>query len=418
MKEGPMRRRVIRSIVLVVSIALIFSWIGLAQAAEKNPIVIGFIHSMSGAMSMYGISSEAGGKIAIDEINAAGGVLGRPLKMITRDDKLNPETGLREAKDLLLSEKADFLTGTISSAVALAISNYVKREKKLFLVNISQTSSLTEEDWHRYIFRIDTNAVPYWGYAPAIALAKTWKAKKIISLGFDYETGKNSLKGFKEKYLQLVPDAKIIDELWAPLGTTDFTAYITKIANSGADAFFLACIYGGGELAFTKQAYAFGLYDKMKAIQPCAGDVETWSEVKKGEPYPKGALATCRYPYWAIKDPRNKAFVEKHNKLVGFPPSYGAMNQYFIIYALKAAIEKVKAVDTEKIIGALEGMTLNTFVGKVPIRAYDHQAMMPNWYGVMDFAPNLPYPHIVKVDILGEEGYHTVEQIKALRGGK
>jgi len=413
-----MKRRVIRTIVLTVSIALIFSWIGPAQAAEKKPIIIGFIHSMSGAMSMYGISSEAGGKIAIDEINAAGGVLGRPLKMITRDDKLNPETGLREAKDLLLSEKADFLTGTISSAVALAISDYVKREKKLFLVNISQTSSLTEENWHRYIFRIDTNAVPYWGYAPAIALAKTWKSKKIISLGFDYETGKNSLKAFKEKYLQLVPDAKIIDELWAPLGTTDFTAYITKMANSGADAFFLACIYGGGELAFTKQAYAFGLYDKMKAIQPCAGDVETWYEVKKGEPYPKGTLATCRYPYWAIKDPRNKAFVEKHNKLVGFPPSYGAMNQYFIVYALKAAIEKVKAVDTEKIITALEGMTLNTFVGKVPIRAYDHQAMMPNWYGVMDFEPNLTFPHIVKVDVIGEEGYHTVEQIKALRGGK
>ena len=413
-----MKRRVIRSIVLTVSIALIFSWIGPAQAAEKTPIVIGFIHSMSGAMSMYGISSEAGGKIAIDEINAAGGVLGRPLKMITRDDKLNPETGLREAKDLLLSEKADFLTGTISSAVALAISNYVKREKKLFIVNISQSSSLTEENWHRYIFRIDTNAVPYWGYAPAIALAKTWKAKKIISLGFDYETGKNSLKAFKEKYLQLVPDAKIIDELWAPLGTTDFTAYITKMANSGADAFFLACIYGGGELAFTKQAYAFGLYEKMKAIQPCAGDVETWYQVKKGESYPKGALATCRYPFWAIQDPKSKAFVEKHQKLVGFWPSYGAMNQYFIVYALKDAIEKVGAVDTEKIITALEGMTLNTFVGKVPIRAFDHQAMMPNWYGIMDFSPNLSFPHIVKVDMIGEEGYHTVEKIKALRGGK
>lgn len=413
-----MRSKVIRSIVLAVSVALIVSWIGPAQAAEKKPIVIGFIHSMSGAMSMYGISSEAGGKIAIDEINAAGGVLGRPLKMITRDDKLSPETGLREAKDLLLSEKADFLTGTISSAVALAISDYVKREKKLFIVNISQSSSLTEENWHRYIFRIDTNAVPYWGYAPAIALAKTWKAKKIISLGFDYETGKNSLKAFKEKYLQLVPDAKIIDELWAPLGTTDFTAYITKMANSGADAFFLACIYGGGELAFTKQAYAFGLYDKMKAIQPCAGDVETWYQVKKGEPYPKGALATCRYPFWAIQDPKSKAFVEKHSKLVGFWPSYGAMNQYFIIYALKAAIEKVGAVDTEKIITALEGMTLNTFVGKVPIRAYDHQAMMPNWYGVMDFSPGLTFPHIVKVDVIGEEGYHTVEKIKTLRGEK
>ena len=405
-------------VIVAIAVAIGLGSMTFAIAAEKKPIVIGHVHSMSGAMSMYGISSEAGGKIAVEEINAAGGVLGRPLKMITRDDKLNPEVGLREAKDLLLSENADFLTGTISSAVALAISNYVKREKKLFLVTISQSSSITEENFHKYIFRIDTNAVPYWGYAPAIALAKTKKAKKIISLGFDYETGKNSLKGFKEKYLELVPDAKFIDELWAPLGTTDFTAYITKMANSGADAFFLACIYGGGELAFTKQAYAFGLYDKMLGVQPCAGDVETWYQTKKGEPYPKGVLATARYPFWAIKDPKSKAFVEKHRKLVGFYPSYGAMNHYFAIYAMKAAIEKAGGMDTEKVITALEGMTLDTFVGKVPIRAYDHQAMMPNWYGMIDFTSELTFPHVTKVSMIGEEGYHTIDKIKKLRGGK
>ena len=409
-----------KTILFPTLIVIFLMFLGFSSPAHsaKEPIVVGFIHSMSGAMSMYGISSEAGGQIAVEEINATGGILGRPLKMITRDDKLNAETGLREAKDLILSEKADFLTGTISSAVALAISNYVKREKKIFLINISQSSSLTEENWNRYVFRIDTNAVPYWGYAPALALAKKWKDKKIVSLGFDYETGKNSLKAFKEKYLELVPDAKITDELWAPLGTTDFTAYISKMANSGADAFFLACIYGGGELAFSKQAYAFGLYDKMHAIQPCAGDVETWFSIKKGDPYPKGALATCRYPFWAIKDPKNKQFVEKHNKKVGFLPSYGAMNQYLIMYALKAAIEKVKAVDTEKIINALEGMVLDSFVGKIPIRPYDHQAMMPNWYGIMDFTPEFPFPHITKIDVIGEEGYHTIEQIKKLRESK
>ena len=390
-----------------------------AQAQEKKPIVIGFIHTMSGAMSMYGISSEAGAKIAVDEINATGGILGRPLKMITRDDKLNPEVGLREAKDLLLSEKADFLTGTISSAVALAISNYVKREKKLFFVSIAQSTAITEENFHPYVFRIDTNNVPYFGYGPALALAKTFKDKKIISLGFDYECGKNAIAMFKEKYFELVPDAKVIDEMWAPLNTTDFTPYITKIANSGAEAFYLACIYGGGELAFTKQAYAFGLYDKMHALQACVGDVETFHKVKPGEPYPKGALTTCRYPFYAIADPRNKAFVEKHNKMVGFYPSYGAMNEYFIRYAVKAAAEKVGAFDTEKIITALEGMSIDTFFGKVPIRAYDHQAMMPTWYGFVDFSKEYPFPHIPKpLGMLGEESYHTIEQIKKLRGWK
>ena len=75
-------------------------------------------------------------------------------------------------------------------------------------------------------------------------------------------------------------------------------------------------------------------------------------------------------------------------------------------------------MDTEKIIKALEGMTLDTFVGKVPIRAYDHQAIMPNWYGTIDFTANLPFPHVTKVDIIGEEGYHSVEQIRKLRGGR
>jgi len=216
-----------------------------------------------------------------------------------------------------------------------------------------------------------------------------------------------------------VPDAKIIDELWPPLGTTDFTPYISKIANSGADCFFLSCIYGGGELAFTKQAYAFGLYDKMHAVQPCAGDVETGGEVKKRDPYPKGALATCRFPFWAIEDPRSKAFVEEHHKRVGFWPSYGGMNQYFIIYALKDAIEKAGSVDTEKIVDTLEGMELNTFVGKVTVRACDHQAMMPTWYGIMAFTPDLTFPHITEVKALtGDQSYHSCERVMELRKAK
>jgi len=407
-----------RKILCMVSGALlVFALLTTFAYADKEAILVGHVHSMSGAMSMYGISCATGGEIAIEEINAAGGVLGRPLKQITRDDMLSPEVGLREAKDLVINKKVHFLTGTISSAVGQAISQYAKEAKVLFIINISQSSRTTEELGHRYVFRIDTNAVPYFGYGPALALAEKWADKKVISLGFDYEMGHNGLRMFKEKYFELVPDAKIIDALWPPLGTTDFTPYITKMLVSGADCFFLSCVYGGGELAFTKQAWSFGLYDKMHAVQPCAGDVETWSKVKKGEPYPKGALATCRYPFWAIEDPRNKKFAEEHHKRVGFWPSYGGMNQYFIIYALKDAIEKAGTVETEKIIDVLKGMELNTFVGKVRIRECDNQAMMPTWYGIMDFTPDLPFPHITEVKALvGESAYHSCAQIKELRG--
>jgi ABC-type branched-subunit amino acid transport system substrate-binding protein len=150
-------------------------------------------------------------------------------------------------------------------------------------------------------------------------------------------------------------------------------------------------------------------------IQPCAGDVETWSDVKQGDPYPKGAQATCRYPFWAIDDPRSKAFVEEHKKMVGFWPSYGAMNSYVTIYALKKVIEKTNSVDPQKLIKALEGMELDTFIGKILLRAEDHQAMMPNWYGTIAFTPDLTFPHLTDVQLIGQEGYHTIEQIKKLR---
>ena len=411
-----MKGKAALSLGMIVLLVLAFGFQALAQG--KKPIVVGFVHTMSGGMSMYGISSEFGGQLAVEEINAAGGVLGRPMKMITRDDKLNPEVGLREAKDLLWSEKVDFLSGTISSAVALAISNLAKKEKKLYFVTIAHSSPITEENFHPYVFRISSNTVPYFGYAPAIAHFKKWKDKKFVSLGFDYESGRNSIKQFKEKYMELVPDAKFGDEMWCPLNTTDFTPYITKIANSGAEALFLAVIYGGGEIAFTRQANDFGLYDKFHMNHPCAGDVETWSNVKKGEPYPRGALATCRYPFWAFQDPRNKAFVEKHYNKLGFYPSYGALYQYTAMYAMKAGIEKVGGVETEKMIKALEGMVLDTLIGKIPLRAFDHQTMMPTWYGTMDFAPALSFPHITQIEKMGEESYHTIDQIKKIRRAK
>jgi branched-chain amino acid transport system substrate-binding protein len=392
--------------------------------AKKKPILIGHIHTMSGAMSMYGISCTTGGQIAVEEINAAGGVLGRPLKQITRDDKLSPEMGLRQAKSLLLEKEVDFLSGTISSAVGMAISAYVKKKKKIFITNIAQTAAMTEQKFHRYYFRIGTNTVPYFGYAPAGVLAKKYGDKKIVSLGFDYVSGHAASHDFWERYKQLVPDSRLVKEFWAPLGTTDFTPYISGIMGTDAEALVLQVIYGGGERAFVKQAVPAGIFKKFHVVSACSGDAETWSNVKKGQPAPTGALSTCRYPFWAIKDPKSIAFAKEHHARVGFWPSYGAMDQYFIVYALKAAIEKAGGVDTEKIVDALEGMVMDTFVGKIKIRECDHQAMMPTWVGVMGWgaAPGFwseeeAFPHLVDISVPDniESTYHSCEQIMELR---
>jgi len=370
-------------------------------------------------MAMYGKSCQIAGEIAVEEINKAGGVLGRPLKQITRDDKLSPEVGLREAKSLVLDEKVDFLTGTISSAVAQAIAGYCLTEKKLFIINIAQSSRTTEELGHRYVFRFSTNSYPYHG-VPASFAAQKWGLKKICVSGPDYEWGRVAARDFMEIYKKYIPDAVVVREVWVPLGTTDFTPYISTMLGSGAEL-VQHSFFGGMDLGFTKQAWSMGLFDKMRVSASCSGDPETWYEVKKGDPYPKGAVATCRYPYWALKNPRNKEFVRKFSEKTKIVPNYGAINQYIIVHTLAEVIKEVGAVNTEKIIDALKGRVIwapfDPPLDKIKIRACDQQAMLPTWVGLVDFTSELPFPHVTQITVAAdpEATYRTCAEIAKIR---
>lgn len=411
-----------KSNVLSVFVLVCFSILALtlaSPAAAEKPILIGHVHTMSGPMAMYGKSCDIAGQIAVEEVNKAGGILGRPLKQITRDDKLKAEVGLREAKSLVLDEKVDFLTGTISSAVCQAMSAYSREIKKIFIVNIAQSSRTTEELGHRYVFRIDTNSYPYHG-VPADYAAKKWGVKKLCVSGPDYEWGRVAARDFVEIYQKILPDAKVVREVWVPLGTTDYTPYISTMLGSGAEL-LQHSFYGGMDLAFTKQASMMGLFKKMRVSASCSGDVETWYTVKKGEPYPEGSVATCRYPYWAIKNPRSKEFTRKFAEMTEIAPNYGAINQYIIVHTLADIIREVGAVDTEKIIDALEGKWVKAPfdppLDKIKIRACDHQAMFPTWVGLIGLGPDLPFPYITQITVAEdpESTYRTCAEIDKIR---
>ena len=387
--------------------------------AGKEQIVIGHVHTLSGPMAMYGKSCDIAGQIAVEEINKEGGVLGRPLKMISRDDKLSPETGLREAKSLVMDKNAKFLTGTISSAVALAIAGYCKDNEIPYFVTNAQSARITEEKGHRYVFRINTNSYPYHG-TPAILAAKKWGNKKIVVSGPDYEWGKVAARDFVEVYKQFVPDAEVVGEVWVPLGTNDYTPYISSMMGSGADI-IQHSFYGGMDLAFTKQAKMMGLFEKMHVSASCSGDPETWYKVDKTDPYPKGAVATCRYPYWAIDNPQNEKFCRKFSKRTDIPPNYGAIYQYMAVHAIADVISEVGSLDTEKIIEAFEGREIKAPfdppLDSIKIRACDHQAMMPNWVGVIGFTEELGFPHLTEMEVVDnpEETYRSCEEIRKIR---
>ena len=413
----------IRSLSRFVCLTLLIVLLGMGSPAggiaAEDPIVIGLVHTLSGPIGMYGKSCDIAGQIAVEEINQKGGVLGRPFKMISRDDKLNPEVGLREAKSLVIDEKAAFLTGTISSAVSLALSEYSRANKMLYFITNAQSSRITEEMGHRYLFRINTNSFPYHG-VPATLAAKKWKGKKICVTGPDYEWGKVAARDFFEIYKKSVPDAEIVREVWVPLGTNDYTPYISSMMSSGADI-LQHSFYGGMDLAFTKQATMMGLFKKMHVSASCSGDAETWYKVKKGQPYPEGAVATCRYPYWAFENPRNKEFARKFAEKTDIAPNYGAVYQYITIHALADVIAEVGSLDTEKIITALEDRMIETPFDapliSVKIRACDHQAMMPNWVGLMGYGQEVSFPHLIQMQVADnpETTYRSCEEIAKMR---
>ncbi|MBU2547233.1 MAG: ABC transporter substrate-binding protein [Proteobacteria bacterium] len=400
-------------LIAVMVSALCVAWGPVAGAAD--PIKIGFIHSLSGGVGqVYGVPDLAGVKIAVEEINAAGGVLGRPLEVVSRDDKLKPDVGVREAKDLILNQKVDWLQGVVSSAVALAISAYCKEQKKIFVDTVGQSAALTGEKGHRYVFRVSTNTTIYTR-SIANGVAKTWPGlKKVFIIGPDYEYGHRCKEDFMAAYTKLVPGAEVVGELWPKLGNKDWTPYITKIMSAGAD-FVYCSLWGGDVLAFTKTAWPFGYFDRIKHAGQDWGNMEGLSKMDE-KAFPKGVLGGAHYPWWLIDNPISKAFYPKFKKETGMDAGLASAAGYSTVYAMKKAIEKAGAVDTEKIADALAGLEFDSPVGKLLIRACDHQAIWPFWVGKVAMTKEYAWPHIVDPVLLDPlKGYRSCEEIEAVR---
>jgi branched-chain amino acid transport system substrate-binding protein len=406
-------RKIVMSTVLLAVLGLFVS----TQTYAAEPIKFGLIHSLSGGIGqVFGVPDLKAAQMAVDEINKAGGILGHPLEMIVRDDKLNPENGVREAKDLILNHKVKWIQGTVSSAVALAISAYCKEAKVPFVITTAQSADLTNLHSHRYLFRT-TAQTNVTSRGAAYAAAKKWGGKKIFFIGPDYEFGHRCKSDFMKAYTKLVPDAQIVGELWPKLGNQDWTPYITKIMAADAD-FVYSALWGGDVIAFTKAAAPFGYFDRIKQCGQEWGLVEVLSRMDK-KTYPKGVLGGGYYPFWLLDNPMSNKYWRKFNETSGGLNAGISVSAYITLYAMKQAIERVKAVDMEKAIDVLEGIELDAVVGKVKIRACDHQIMWPFWMGSIAVSSDLPWPHIVDtVKLDPADGYMSCSEIAQARKSK
>lgn len=381
----------------------------LVQAAD--PIKVGIVDSYSGPPSTYTNDVRDGFQLAINKINAQGGVLGRKITFVTRDDKFKVDLGLSAAKELIMREKVDLLMGTINSAVALAIADLAKKEKIPFLVTYAKSANITGSKGNEYVFCMNENT-EMAGKAAAVGLAKLPYVNYWIA-GDDYEYGHAIADGVWNNLKKLKPDVKLVGESWWKVGEPDFTPYITSMLAAKPDAVIVAT-GGAGCVPFLKAAKATGFNERVPFFMHTATELSTLRPL--GLDAPEGVIGTSNYFFYFPETPENKAFAEEFKKAYGREPSFGSLIGWFTAQFIAKAYEKAGKVDPEAFAKALSGMTIDSPIGKLTVRKFDNQVMLPMFMGRTKKAPG--YNFLIATDIVtipAEELMPSIEDIKKAR---
>jgi branched-chain amino acid transport system substrate-binding protein len=378
-----------------------------------NTIKVGIVDSYSGPAAVFGVDMRDGFKMAVDAINAKGGVLGRKIEFVTRDEKFKPDVALSMAKEVVMKEKVDLIMGTISSASALAISDFAKREKIPFFVTYAKSEKIAGEKGHRYVFHMAENT-SMAGRAAAAVLAKKPYIKYWIA-GDDMEYGHAICESTWNNLKALNPKVQLIGETWWKVGETDFVPYITQILAAKPD-YIIMGNSGASVIGFQKAAKATGLINKIPIYQHTAIEFAVLSSL--GLEGPEGVAGTASYMFYYPQTPENKAFVEAYRKIYNRYPTMPAFYGYTVAQFIAKAYQKAGTFDKEKLIDALEGMVLETSaVGRLELRACDHQLLLPTFYGMTKKVPEYK-DFLIGTDIITvppKDGVPSCEEIAKAR---
>ena len=340
-----------------------------AQAAGE--IKIGVLYPTSGGGAIYGVPAMEGHNMAVEEVNAAGGVGGKMLKTFARDSKLNPSAAAAAAKELITKDGVDVLIGGLSSAVGLAISEVAKQEGVVYIATIPKTIQMTTTKLHKHVFRTASHT-DFEGDAIA-QLVKKLGGKKVCDIQLDYAYGHDLAAGIERGLARHAPDVKKVIDLRAKLGATDYNAQITQIIGTGCDI-VTSGLWGSHFVNFAQQAKPFGLFDNVKYIT--GGEIASHEITgKMGDDYPNNVWSNAYELWYDDSSPGHADFHAKLSKRSGTKETaMWPVLAYIGVKFIAAGVDKAGSADADALANALEGMTLDTPVGPRTIDPDTHQA--------------------------------------------
>ena len=348
-----------------------------ATVLAQTPIKIGEINSYS-AIPQFTQPYKQGWQLAVEEINAKGGLLGRKVEVIARDDAGKPDEALRHAIELSSKEKVDILAGGFLSNVGLALADHAAKNKRLFIASEPLTDAIVWEKGNRYTFRL--RASTYMQAAMLVEEAAKMPAKRWATIAPNYEYGQSAVANFKALLQAKRPDIEFVSEQWPAQGKIDAGSTLTATMAAKPDAIFNVTF--GADLArLVREGNQRNVFPKTPVVSMLSGEPE-YLEVLKDET-PKGWIVTG-YPWDQIDTPEHASFAANYYKKFNENPKLGSVVGYATMQSIFAGIQKAGSVDNEKLVVAMRGLKFSTPFGPAEYRAIDQQSTMGAFVGKLD----------------------------------
>jgi branched-chain amino acid transport system substrate-binding protein len=345
-----------------------------ASSALGQPVKIGELNSYK-VFPAFLEPYKKGMELALEEINNSGGVLGRKLELVTRDDGGTPGDAVRVAEELIAREKASVLMGTFASNVGLAVANLANQRKILFVASEPLTDKIVWENGNRYTFRLRPST--YMQTAMLVPEAVKLKKRRWAIVYPNYEYGQSASASFKKLLSQAQPGVEFVAEQAPALGKIDAGAVVQALAEARPEAIF-SSLFAADLQKFVREGNTRGLFKNTVVFNLLAGEPEYLDTLK--DETPDGWWVTG-YPWSELNTPEHKAFRDAYQKRWMDYPRQGSVVGYAAIHTVANAMRKAKSADTEKLVEALKGLQMQTPFGPVTWRAIDHQSTMGAYVG-------------------------------------
>ena len=357
-----------------LSAALGLSMAIAGNTVAQSPIKVGELNSYK-AIPAFLEPYRKGWELAVEEVNKAGGIHGRPLEVVSRDDNATPGDAVRTAEELVSREGVVLLTGTFLSHVGLAVADFAKQRQIPFVAAEPLTDKIVWEGGNKYTFRL--RASTYMQTSMLVEEAVKLGKKRWALVYPNYEYGQSAVASFKQLMTARQPGVEFVVEQAAPLNKIDAGSVAQAVADARPDAIFNVT-FGADLQKFVREGTTRGLFKDLPVFSVLGGEPEYLDPLR--DEAPVGWVVTG-YPWYAIDTPEHKAFLDAYRAKFNDYPRLGSVVGYAALISVAEGLRKAKSTEPEAVVAAMKGLEHMTPFGRITYRALDHQSTMGAYVG-------------------------------------